>query len=42
LTPERRERLSEELVLLPRPDGMLARVIRRRRADRLNQEKQDA
>jgi hypothetical protein len=42
LTPERGERLSEDLVLLCRPDGMLARVIRRRRAERLNQENTDA
>lgn len=42
LTSERRERLSEDLVLLCRPDGMLARVIRRRRAERLDQERTDA
>jgi hypothetical protein len=42
LTPERRERFSEELVLLARPDGMLARVIRRRRAERLNHQQADA
>lgn len=38
LTREGRERLSEELVLLSRPDGMLARVIRRRRAERASRE----
>jgi hypothetical protein len=42
LTPDRRERISEELVLLSRPDGMLARVIRRRRAERRTQERADA
>lgn len=42
LTAERLERLSEELVLLSRPDGMLARVIRRRRAERLTEERSDA
>jgi hypothetical protein len=41
LTGERRERLSEDLVLLCRPDGMLARVIRRRRAERFNEELAD-
>ena len=34
LTAERSNRLSEDLVLLCHPDGMLAHVIRRRRADR--------
>jgi hypothetical protein len=34
LTAERSSRLSEDLVLLCHPDGMLAHVIRRRRADR--------
>lgn len=34
LTAERSNRLSEELVLLCHPDGALAHVIRRRRADR--------
>jgi hypothetical protein len=38
LTAERRERLSEDLVLLCRPDGMLARVIRRRRAERITKD----
>jgi hypothetical protein len=42
LTLERRERLSEDLVLLCRPDGLLARVIRRRRAERLNPERPNA
>jgi hypothetical protein len=42
LSPERRERLSEELVLLSRPEGMLARVIRRRRAERRRPEEVDA
>ena len=34
LTGDRSGRLSEDLVLLCHPDGMLAHVIRRRRADR--------
>lgn len=34
LTRERSSRLSEDLVLLCHPEGMLAQVIRRRRADR--------
>lgn len=34
LTQERNMRLWEELVLLCRPDGMLANVLRRRRAER--------
>jgi hypothetical protein len=38
LTQERNARLWEELVLLCRPEGMLAQVIRRRRAERLTQE----
>ncbi|MDQ3631353.1 MAG: hypothetical protein M3417_08840 [Actinomycetota bacterium] len=38
LTHERNARLSEELVLLCRPEGMLAQVIRRRRTERLSQE----
>jgi hypothetical protein len=42
LTQERNMRLWEELVLLCRPEGMLARVIRRRRADRLNEGAGDA
>jgi hypothetical protein len=32
LTPERSKRLWEDLVLVSRPDGMLAEVIRRRRS----------
>lgn len=35
LTHERNARLWEELVLLCRPEGMLAQVIRRRRAQRI-------
>lgn len=38
LTHERNARLWEELVLLCRPEGMLAQVIRRRRAERLREE----
>jgi hypothetical protein len=38
LTHERNARLWEELVLLSRPEGMLAEVIRRRRAERLGEE----
>ena len=38
LTQERNARLWEELVLLCRPEGMLAQVIRRRRAERLTEE----
>jgi len=38
LTHERNARLWEELVLLCRPEGMLAQVIRRRRAERLGEE----
>jgi hypothetical protein len=38
LTAERSSRLSEDLVLLCHPNGMLAHVIRRRRADRTPQE----
>lgn len=38
LTCERNARLWEELVLLCRPEGMLAQVIRRRRAQRLKEE----
>ena len=37
LTQERNARLWEELVLLCRPDGMLAQVIRRRREQRLGE-----
>ena len=38
LTQERNARLWEELVLLCRPEGMLAQVIRRRRTERLGTE----
>jgi hypothetical protein len=38
LTHERNARLWEELVLLCRPEGMLAQVIRRRRTERLGEE----
>lgn len=38
LTQERNARLWEELVLLCRPEGMLAQVIRRRRTERLSEE----
>ena len=38
LTHERNARLWEELVLLCRPEGMLAQVIRRRRSERLGEE----
>ena len=38
LTAERSSRLSEDLVLLCHPDGMLAHVIRRRRADRMTRQ----
>ena len=38
LTQQRNMRLWEELVLLCRPDGMLANVLRRRRADRQREE----
>jgi hypothetical protein len=38
LTGERNARLWEELVLLCRPEGMLAQVIRRRRAQRITGE----
>lgn len=37
LTQNRNQRLWEELVLLCRPEGMLAQVIRRRRAERLEE-----
>lgn len=42
LTHERNARLWEELVLLCRPEGMLAQVIRRRRAQRTDKENHDA
>lgn len=38
LTAERSNRLSEDLVLLCHPDGMLAHVIRRRREDRITRQ----
>ncbi len=42
LTQKRNMRLWEELVLLCRPEGMLAHVIRRRRVEHLGEESSDA
>lgn len=42
LTHERNARLWEELVLLCRPEGMLAQVIRRRRTERSREETANA